>query len=314
VTLDLARANLTAVQTSSSEAWTFTPGLASAVASDAKVIGPGHFRILSIKDSTANVSEAVEKGLTSRERIAALRRHGLYLEHNAVFGIESIQHYLAGLNSRVDQVGRSGSVRLAARYNVAYFIGRPARFQTESFAGSVIATVPAYDLALARSPVAVTPRAYLSRQPEFLSPLTPLPALLQREEFLNGQVDAVESGGRLLPPGAEGRAAIVDYRPESVRIDVETSEAAVLILADAFEPGWTARIEGGETLDIFRANGLVRAVMVPAGRSQVLFHYETPWLRLGACLSGLGLLIIVCLFAISRQQISVSNRSFLYQN
>jgi len=130
LTIDLARANLPAVQTSSSEAWTFTPGLVSAVASDAKVTGPGSFRILSIKDSTANVSQAVEKGLTPRERIAALRRHGLYLEHNAVFRIESIQHYLAGLNPRVDQIGRNGSLAVAARYNVAYFIGRPARFQS----------------------------------------------------------------------------------------------------------------------------------------------------------------------------------------
>ena len=67
------------------------------------------------------------------------------------------------------------------------------------------------------------------------------------------------------------------------------------------------------TLEIFRANGLVRAVLVPSGRSQVFFHYETPWLRLGACLSGLGLLIVLSMFATSCKQ-AVSNRSFLYQN
>ncbi len=50
IILDLARANLPMVQTSSSEAWTFTPGLVSALAGDAKVKGPGHFRILSMKD------------------------------------------------------------------------------------------------------------------------------------------------------------------------------------------------------------------------------------------------------------------------
>jgi len=315
LTLDLARANLSAVQTSSSEAWTFTPGLASAVASDAKVTGPGHFRILSIKDSTANISETVEKGLTSRERIAALRRHGLYLEHNAAFRIESIQHYLAGLNPRVDQIGRNGSLHVVARYNVAYFIGRPARFQSEVFAGAVVATVPAYDLALVRNPVAVTPRAYLSRQPEVLSSATPISSLLEREEFLNGKLDGIESAGKLLPVARpEARATIVEYRPETVRIAVETPEAAVLVLADAFEPGWTARIEGGGELEIFRANGLVRAVVVPAGHAQILFHYETPWLRLGACFSGLGLLMVMFIFASSRKRLSVSNRLFLYQN
>jgi hypothetical protein len=315
LTLDLARANLPVVQTSSSEAWTFTPGLASALASDAKVTGPGHFRILSIKDGIANVSDAVEKGLTSRERIAALRRHGLYLEHNAVFGIESIQHYLAGLNPRVDEIGRNGSARVAARYNVAYFIGRPARFQTEAFSRSVIATVPAYDLALVRNPVTVSPRAYLSRQPEsFPAPMPMLP-LLEREEFLNGAVDGIETSGLSLPPSpADAYATIVEYRPETVRVDVETPQAAVLILADAYEPGWTARIEGGELLQILRANGLMRAVIVPAGRSQILFHYETPWLRIGAWCSGLGLLVTMLLFMLSpTQQFTVSNRSFPYQ-
>ena len=315
LTVDLARANLPVVQTSSSELWTFTPGLASALASDAKVTGPGHFRILSIKDGTANVSDAVEKGLTSRERIAALRRQGLYLEHNATFHIESIQHYLAGLNPRVDQIGRNGNLRVAARYNVAYLIGRPARFQSEAFAGSLIATVPAFDLTLARNPARVTPRAYLSRRPEFLPPLTPIGSLLEREEFLNGEVDAIEGDGVVLPEGqVNGHATIVEYRPEEIRIEVETPQKAVLMLTDAFEPGWTARIEGGEMLEIFRANGLVRAVMVPPGRSQVLFQYETPWLRFGACLSGLGVFIVLLLFAGSRKQINVSNRSCLYPN
>jgi hypothetical protein len=313
--VDLARANLPVVQTSSSEIWTFTPGLVSALASDAKVTGPGHFRILSIKDNRAMVSEAVEKQLTSRERIAAIRKHGLYLEHNAVFRLESIQHYLAGINPRVDQIGRNGTTRVAARYNVAYFIGRPARFQAEAFDGSVVATVPDYDLALVRNPAPLTPRAYLSKGPEPMSPDSPLLPLLERDDFLKGDMDAIESSAVPLQESPEeGRATIVEYRPESVHVDVETPQPAVLVLADAFEPGWTARMEGGEALEIFRANGLMRAVLVPPGRSQVLFHYETPGLRFGAWFSGLGLLIVLWFLTSSRTPITVSNRSSPYPN
>jgi hypothetical protein len=316
LTLDLARANLPAIHTSSSEAWTFTPGLASAVVNDAHVTGPGHFRILSIKDSIANVSKAVEKGLTSRERIAALRRHGLYLEHNAVFHIESIQHYLAGINPRVDQVGKNGSTRVAARYNVAYFIGRPSSFQTDTFAGSTVATVPAYDLALVRNPAPVTPRAYLSKRPEPMSDLSPILSLLQRDEFLRGEVDGIETSDVSLPEATtpEGDATIVDYQPETVRVNVHTPQAAILVLADAYEPGWTARIVGGDRLQILRANGLVRAVLVPPGHSQILFEYESPGLRLGAWCSGLGLCLVALLIMFPRKQLSVSNRFFLYQN
>jgi uncharacterized membrane protein YfhO len=99
-----------------------------------------------------------------------------------------------------------------------------------------------------------------------------------------------------------------------VRVDIETPQAAVLVLGDAFEPGWTARIDGGDALQIFRANGLVRAVMVPAGRSLVLFEYETPGLRFGAWVTAVGLLIALMLLTSCRNLRTVSDRSFLYQN
>ncbi len=315
VTMDLARASLPVVQTTSSDAWTFTPGLVSALAGDAKVNGPGHFRILSMKDGTAAVSEQVEKHLTSRERLGALRRHGLYLEHNAVFRIESIQNYLAGLSPRVEQIGRNASARLAARYNVAYFIGRPMRFQTDAFAGSLVATVPDYDLALVRNPVPITPRAYLSRRPVPVPSDMPMQTLLQHDEFLNGEVDGIENALLALPVSSTGGyAAIREYQPETVRIEVETPQPAVLVLADAFEPGWTARIDGGSELQILRANGLVRAVLVPPGRSHIVFEYATPLLSVGAMLSGVGLLVVGVLYLLSRKQPPVSNRVPLYQN
>jgi hypothetical protein len=315
ITMDLARANLPVVQTTSSEVWTFTPGLVSALSGDAKVNGPGHFRILSMKDGTAAVSERVGTHLTSRERLAALRRHGLYLEHNAVFQIESIQNYMAGLSPRVEEIGRNASVQLAARYNVAYFIGRPTRFQTDVFAGSIVATVPDYDLALVRNPVAVTPRAYLSRRPVPMTSEMPMQTLLQQDEFLNGEVDGIESALLALPVSSTGGyAAIKEYRPETVRVEVETPQTAVLVLADAFEPGWTAHIDGGNPLPILRANGLVRAVIVPPGRSHVVFEYATPLLLAGAMLSGVGLLLVALLFTLSTKQPAVSNRVPLYQN
>jgi uncharacterized membrane protein YfhO len=148
-----------------------------------------------------------------------------------------------------------------------------------------------------------------------MSSLSPILSLLQREEFLRGEVDGIETTQVSLPEARpEGRATIVEYRPETVRVNVETPQEAILVLADAYEPGWTARIVGGERLQIARANGLVRAVRVPPGHSEILFEYESPGLRLGAWCSGLGLLVILSLFAFPRKQLTVSNRPFLYQN
>jgi hypothetical protein len=263
---------------------------------DAKVEGLGHFRILSIKDARADVSDQVRRALTPRERIAIIRRQGLYLEHNATFQIESVANNLPGYSLVFQEIGKNANVRSLARYNVRYLIGRPARFDKPQFAGSMVAAVQDYDLALVRNPVPLTPRAYLSRRPELLSPSSSTVSFLEREDFLSGEVDAVEGAPMPLPgPSSDGHATIVEYRPEAIRIEVETPQPAVLILVDAFEEGWAAKIDGGSTLPIFRTNGLVRAVMIPAGRYQVLFNYETPWLRLGAWLSFIGIAISLLL-------------------
>ncbi len=194
-----------------------------------------------------------------------------------------------------------------ARYNVAYFIGRPARFESDSFAGSVVATLPDYDLALVRNPVPVTPRVYLSRRPEVMTPAMPMRALLQRHEFLSAQVDGIEGAPVALPSSSVvGHASIVEYRPERVLVDVEIPAPAVLVLADAFEPGWKASIDGGGELDIFRANGLVRAVLVPAGRNRIVFQYETPLLKVGAWLSMVGLVLVTVLFCVKVKKEGVS--------
>jgi uncharacterized membrane protein YfhO len=129
-----------------------------------------------------------------------------------------------------------------------------------------------------------------------LSPSMAILSFLDREDFLSGEVDGVEGPAVPLPePSNEGRATILDYRPETVRIAVETSHEAVLVLVDSFESGWKARIDGGNDLQIFRANGLVRAVRVPPGCFHVLFEYETPLLRIGAIMSLFGVLVTIFL-------------------
>ena len=289
IVLDLARANLPAVHTSSSEIWTFSPGLAKAIKDDAKVEGPGHFRVLSITDRVMQVSPDVVRALRPQELAAAIRRQALGTEHNAVFHIESVHSYLPGERSLFTYVGRHANTRSLARYNVGYFIGRPSRFHEARFADAFVAAVPDYDLSLVRNPVPMTPRAYLSKRPEGLSPSSAILSFLDREDFLRGEVDGLEGAAVPVPePLNEGQATILDYRPETVRIAVDTSHAAVLVLVDSFEPGWKARIDGGNDLPILRANGLVRAVRVPPGRFHVLFEYETPLLRVGAMLSLLG--------------------------
>ena len=70
-------------------------------------------------------------------------------------------------------------------------------------------------------------------------------------------------------------AKIVDYGNTSVTIEASTSAPGMLILADAYYPGWKAFVDEREK-QIMRANNFFRAVELPAGTHKVRFEYA-PW-------------------------------------
>jgi uncharacterized membrane protein YfhO len=61
----------------------------------------------------------------------------------------------------------------------------------------------------------------------------------------------------------------------------------VLVLAEAWYPGWRAWVDGRET-PCGPANVWARAAVVPAGDHEVRFEYRSRTLRAGAVLSALG--------------------------
>lgn len=100
-------------------------------------------------------------------------------------------------------------------------------------------------------------------------------------------------------PGIEAReqgtlvpARIVEYRPERVVVEAESPTPGLLVLSDSHHPGWRATRDG-EPVPILRANGLYRAVRLPAGRHRVVFEYVPVSLRIGAgvSLASLGVLL-----------------------
>ena len=84
-----------------------------------------------------------------------------------------------------------------------------------------------------------------------------------------------------------GSARLTSDRPQRVAIAVEAAADAWLVLADAWFPGWTATLDGVST-PVLRANYLVRAVAVPAGRHEVVFSYDPPGYATGRTVSSVA--------------------------
>ncbi|MFN2134598.1 MAG: YfhO family protein [Candidatus Promineifilaceae bacterium] len=95
---------------------------------------------------------------------------------------------------------------------------------------------------------------------------------------------------------------ITRYEAEEVTISVDTPEPAFLVLADAYDPGWIARLDG-QSVPIYKTNGVLRGVYVPEGIHEIAFQFRPRTLQIGAvlCLTGLLLALGVWFFAWRRQ-------------
>lgn len=120
---------------------------------------------------------------------------------------------------------------------------------------------------------------------------------LTADTVLLHPVDALVEGApvSLAPPTlptAPGAARVVFLEDGNDRVVLQvTCEAAGwLVLADAFASGWTAELDG-MALPIFRADGTMRAVPVPAPGGTLTFRYRHPGVGWTLPLAGLGWLV-----------------------
>ena len=67
-------------------------------------------------------------------------------------------------------------------------------------------------------------------------------------------------------------AQIVSWRSDRVEVDVDAMQPGVLILHEAFYPGWMVEVDG-QPARLLRANVLFRGVEVGEGKHQVVFRF-----------------------------------------
>ena len=85
----------------------------------------------------------------------------------------------------------------------------------------------------------------------------------------------------------DGTVTIESYEPERISMRTVGSRAALVVLTDAFYPGWRATVDG-ENTPILRANLNFRGIAVPAGEHVIEMRYAPSSLRLGFALASIG--------------------------
>jgi hypothetical protein len=95
--------------------------------------------------------------------------------------------------------------------------------------------------------------------------------------------------------GDAGVVQVIDYQADSLRLSVRTPQAAFLVLAESFYPGWRAWVDGAP-VEIVRTDIAFRGLVVPAGAHEVAMRFQPAILPLSLAIS-LAAAILLCALA-----------------
>jgi hypothetical protein len=158
--------------------------------------------------------------------------------------------------------------------------------------------------------LSVLPRAFLVSQATSLGPgVNPLQRM-HDGPFDPRRVAVVEGplpDGVTLPSAADitavdrraDRVDMLEYHEERVVLQSHAAASALLLLQDAYFPGWVARVDG-EQVPILPTNYLFRGVVVPSGDHQVVFSYEPRAVAWGLIITliSAGVILSVAIFGV----------------
>jgi hypothetical protein len=82
---------------------------------------------------------------------------------------------------------------------------------------------------------------------------------------------------------------VLNYLPEDVTLRATLACEGMVVLSDAFFPGWNVKVDS-KPARIYEVDGALRGVVVPAGTHHVAFHYRPKSVYMGAALTLLGLI------------------------
>ena len=97
------------------------------------------------------------------------------------------------------------------------------------------------------------------------------------------------------PADASGdRSSMTSYGANDIKLEANTGAKGLLVLSEVYYPAWKAYVDG-KPVPLYRADQLLRAVPVPAGKHVVELRYESGSLRLGLAISLLTSLALVAM-------------------
>jgi hypothetical protein len=120
-------------------------------------------------------------------------------------------------------------------------------------------------------------------------------ATLQLEAVIDARFQKhVEMLSFVLAPSMEpDHIELAEYQPNYLKYNAKVSQDRLALFSEIYYPkGWKSFIDGKES-DHFRANYLLRAMVIPAGSHTIEFRFDPPSLRTGRTISLIGSILVL---------------------
>jgi len=85
-------------------------------------------------------------------------------------------------------------------------------------------------------------------------------------------------------------------KESALDLQVTVPSLALLVVSDLYYPGWNAFLDG-QTWPIFRADSLLRAVLIPTGEHHIRFAYQPISFVIGLILFAVTITMLLCFLA-----------------
>ena len=92
----------------------------------------------------------------------------------------------------------------------------------------------------------------------------------------------------------DGTVRLTDYTANEAKYEVDSKEGGLVVFSEVYYPGWTATIDGQDT-EVGRANYVLRAINVPAGKHEVVFTFEPQSVQTTETVAYIALAVLVLL-------------------
>jgi len=201
------------------------------------------------------------------------------------FGIDQMDGYQAGALKSIADVQGEWKYRalFATNYSIARNAARPD--QTVAFQAQSGLKVFANPGAFPRARVVHAAIGAADEQTVIATVMNPATDL-QRTVVVQGAAPELE-------PCDAGTVEIKRYRPTHVVVHADVPCRSMVLLGDAWFPGWKAYVDN-KPAQIYAAYNVVRGVVVDAGQHEVTLVYRPASVYMGALLALIG--IAICVF------------------